>query len=839
MATDPERLEAFLRDANVPDEAKRQAVAAFKAEQGGAPLEELPPGSPGADAGLGEIEGGSGDAGFGPTALRLGGAIVGSIAGSRFGPMGSRAGAVLLGTGADYLAQQQEIAAGEREEYNPARTVSEGVMNLIAPGMSTSVSKAALKGGAFGALAPVITDLVEGKPLPSLGELAMGTAFGATLSGATTEVVKRFTSDAAKIVTGSDEIAKAAAERAEELPQWIKRARVKGKFVKPDEVIDMIIPRKGINLHLPEATGEVGNRTLAMQKLVPTRTTMDRMQRETGLPIYADYYAISDLSNKWTKGMAQGARELKRIFKGTDQATRIQYSSWLMSPEDARAPLEEGLSKVQVKHLHELDDFYTRAFSVLGTTREEFFGQLVPQAMKKGAKKPEGVADAVWELAEGLTGDSLATASKLLRESTFNQFLRPRWAEAVAKYDSSSVPPAVRKTMMNFLNGVKGMTGNQKSMTLDTLAKVYMFMDPNISLKEARAAANEMIGTAVTANSGGLLGYRPGPIIRNSFQGIQTGAALTGGKWYVRGVAQAATEKGRALAREAGVEGAMDEMAELQNEALVGWRKGLKEATRFGLKPFSKVEDLTRASIFLGTRAKFIDAFKKSGGDVAKFAERAELGTFRQAESEILRSLFTSGARGEDIAAEAGKMMVNNTQWMYGAAERAPALSTPGGRLFGGFGTWPASYADYLREFVIPGMSGRENKDAGKILARSILYNGAVVGALGTVGTMFGDKDAYQDQMGWIGLGPLAYSGGPMLELAIHGVNAAGEVMSGRTGRAASEFVTGLKGLSPVGAPSLGFGGPVGAAGDIEKAINEPNLKEAAGRYLGFKRGKN
>lgn len=778
------------------------------------------------------------DAGWAPTLLRTGGAIAGSVLGglSPFpgGALVGGAGGAALG---DRFAQDLEEKRGAREEYNPYRTVTEGLMGLVAPGVGSSVAKQALKGAGYGALAPVVTDLVEGKDMPQLGELAMSTALGALMSGGSTHMVKKFTSDAAKVVTGSDEIATAATERIEQLPKWATQGRVHGKFVKPEDVIDAILPRKRITGEVSKTgTKELTPVSKFAERYMPTRATMDRLQKQTGVPVYNDYYVISELNSKWSKATAQEAQHLKWLFKGTDTAKRTQYMTWLMSDEGGREVME-GLTKRDKANLQELDRFYEGALAEFGLDSKRFFNEVVPSAAA-GADKPEGVADAIWDIASGMTGDSLPTTVQLLRESSFNKIVRPRWAEAVAKYDNKDVPDDVRRNMMRFLNGVYGMTDNQQSRLLDGMSTMLRWMDSSMTEGQARKAANELIGTIGTANTSGLMAFRPAPVIRNLFQGVQTAAPLMGGRWYARGVAAAASKEGRALARAAGIEGNIDELAELQSYALTGVRKVINETARIGLKPFGKVEDAQRAAVYLGTRAKTLDAIKRAKGDFDVFSRRAELGSYRTSEAAILEAAFKAKGTPEDIADEAGKMMVNNTQWMYSPVERPPALNSPVGRLYGRFGTWPASYAEYLREFVLPGVSHRKPDNAGRILARTLMYNGALVGLLGSIGTYFGDKNAYMDQAGWVGLAPLTYTGGPMVDTTINAAKAANELASGRVGRSSEAFATSLKGLSPVGAPSLGFGGPVGAMGDIEKAMNEPNWREAVGRYLGFKRGK-
>ncbi len=124
-----------------------------------------------------------------PMAMRVGGAIVGGIAGIPGGPPGVMAlGASGAGLG-EIAAQEYETRFGGRTTVNPAQVVTQTALGAIPAGRAFGstvpriVASRGAQGGLLGGGSTVATQLAETGELPSRAQLATGVGLGTVLGG--------------------------------------------------------------------------------------------------------------------------------------------------------------------------------------------------------------------------------------------------------------------------------------------------------------------------------------------------------------------------------------------------------------------------------------------------------------------------------------------------------------------------------------------------------------------------------------------------------------------------------------------------------------------------------
>jgi hypothetical protein len=124
-----------------------------------------------------------------PMAMRVGGAIVGGIAGLPAGPpgvMALSAGGAGLG---EIAAQDYERSHGLREDLNPTQVAVQTGLGAIPMGRAFGstvpriMASRSAQGGLLGGGATVATELAETGELPTAGHVALGAGLGATLGG--------------------------------------------------------------------------------------------------------------------------------------------------------------------------------------------------------------------------------------------------------------------------------------------------------------------------------------------------------------------------------------------------------------------------------------------------------------------------------------------------------------------------------------------------------------------------------------------------------------------------------------------------------------------------------
>jgi hypothetical protein len=254
------------------------------------------------------------------------------------------------------------------------------------------------------------------------------------------------------------------------------------------------------------------------------------------------------------------------------------------------------------------------------------------------------------------------------------------------------------------------------------------------------------------------------------------------------------------------------------------------------MTPYQKIEDFNRTVSYLSGNAKFESALSKVGDTTERtnaawkvLADKADIDRLSRPEQGVLSKMWDDGVDINEIKHIYSQGIVDDTQFMYMPSERAQGLQTLGGRMMFGFSNWPQSYASYIARLIGQGPPRKRVRD----IIRFAAANGAILTAFTEMGHQFGDKDSFNDNLGWTFMGPLAYSGMGPIPQAVSGLmQAVNEGVTGRGGGRYSNPETmarTVSGFVPAGAEVF----------DVIKAAGRSKSRtELIGRLSGFRRGK-
>lgn len=351
---------------------------------------------------------------------------------------------------------------------------------------------------------------------------------------------------------------------------------------------------------------------------------------------------------------------------------------------------------------------------------------------------------------------------------------------------SPKFPTELRDYVATYLRGAEGT----ESRFVHTMGPIYKRIWGYLGHEVLESESRNLIQTFSTLAHIGLLGFKPGAVIRGLMNGIQTGSRL-GSKWTLEGTRQAFTKEGQALFRASGIPQEAQVLTDaLQEMASSPVSRGLNKVTKLSLGPYSAADKLPRAQMYLGGRAKFLSRTEKLATNVSDDVLFTETGLWRM--HPIIRDevakVFRTGNR-EGAAKLFGMHMQQDTQWMYRSGSKPLALQTDMGKALGTFGIWPANFIEYTRQMATLPMPGIER---AKWVAEHLAMNGAIVLAFGGAGSTVGlGYEAMRHTTGWTFAGPLSYGGGPLLEIMPAAAHAAHELLKfpPKPGRGVSNLV--------------------------------------------------
>ena len=554
---------------------------------------------------------------------------------------------------------------------------------------------------------------------------------------------------------------------------------------------------------------------------------------------------VSTWVGKTTPGGGPG---LEAIYKGITKVRDREVITGLLektlTPEQAAA-VEPRLKKAA----EQLRKFYNESFKAHDLDPTTFVENYAPRLRKFGSIEkafPSGdIPVAVKAFArfarEGdvvfRETDSLKAALRYTKALADEKHLGKNFRAAVDRYAfvRDNVDPLGGSSMIAFFNTIKGSPDPLFEAVSTSFRNITKRLGVNIS----EEALDQFSSNLVASQYAAVLGFRVGPAIRNSTQFIQTTYSQIGGEGIAAGIKEAMTKEGRELAESIGVtQGQVVNLAKTSTLGRGLATRSLAALNKSGLFMFQSIEDATRTVAFLGTRRKSLNAARKAAGDVEKWADISDLDRISPAFAEPIKAVFRTG----DVEAAANmhaQHITDLTMFGYAVGERPEILTGRVGKAIGSLGVWPASYASFLGEGFRHGPAWKSHRD----MTRFIQANAVLGSTFAAAGYAFGDEDAVKDNLGWLFLSPIYFTGSPLFG-AITAVGQA--VTGGGPPQRPGAFVKAFKGITPLSGISDDFR----KAGQLDKdegffegvaegavQLSKGDL-EAIGRIIGTIRGR-
>jgi len=562
-----------------------------------------------------------------------------------------------------------------------------------------------------------------------------------------------------------------------------------------------------------------------------TKDFMAALQRDTGYPVFEDYDNLSRLNKKWQVEKNALVDDAIKAFRGVNNDGQLQIAQALMDPS---GNMVDALPKSLRAKAQAIKGISDKALEPLGMTADQFWGDFLPR-MNRG--EMDALAEQYPKMVDLVGASKVKTNNPnpahllgdVINQGTFEGNLGEYVRGLTSKYSGNmDIPVEVRQAMGRTINA---LDGTKDSVTRD-LGKVFSSAFAKFGLKvDGYDMANRMVTLPYSA----LLGARPGPVIRNAMQTIQTTIPMLGPRWTAQGFKQVLTQDGRKLVEQSGV--AADML--MQKLRILGEGRAsqmLDRGLNASMAPFESVEGLNRGIPYLGQRAKTLWAAEIAGGDVAKFITKSGISRFLPEEVNVLAGMYKQG-RIAEVADRAGQILTDDTQFMYSNMEKPEFLRGSTGRYLGGFGNWALQYGTYLGKMLQGGAGPQSDWSRAVTLGRFFATNAALVSTFYGIGKYFGDRNALMDTLGWTFVAPAIYTGSPVYDVLKKGAEATFSTMRGEnvlgtqkgwaTAAQKSFFREAATMFIPGASPVL----------EWMKAREEPTTREAAGRWLGFKHG--
>jgi hypothetical protein len=265
--------------------------------------------------------------------------------------------------------------------------------------------------------------------------------------------------------------------------------------------------------------------------------------------------------------------------------------------------------------------------------------------------------------------------------------------------------------------------------------------------------------------------------------------------------------------------------------------KGLVTFLRKGTSWYKSTDDFNRIVAYQAQYMRAMDEGAKvlSGKiDFEKFLRTSKLDLQDEKNgplTKLVTRLLVEQRNPEAAAHAIADNFQRMSQFQYSRENAARILQSTPGRLFGQYGTWSASYLEFLRG--VKNRGSWENK--AKVVSRWIGANAAVY---------YGASELFGvDAARWVFFSPLSYTGGPAVGIAQNAAAVGTMAVQGKldleksweqgtfAGTNDVDAVTRMQGGRLTKAPTQFIPG-FGAGRDVYKAVQEEEFGEAVKRFL-------
>lgn len=413
--------------------------------------------------------------------------------------------------------------------------------------------------------------------------------------------------------------------------------------------------------------------------------------------------------------------------------------------------------------------------------------------------------------------DSLRLFNAHLDHASYTTFLKEPLDAAAAKYvNGKNVPGEVKDTVNHFLAQVRG--GNDTTgRDLAQFTRHLVSKASRGKIKLTKQESKNINDAIINSQYGYTIGLRPGPIVHNLLQTLQTGMSEVGPMHWAIGIKRALTpgamtaEGVRAAggirqAQLAGVTAGEGGLARHVNELIGDISPGrvgktvarARDLVKKSLIPYGSLDTFNRAAMYHAQMSRVESAIRKAKGNPEIFIDHAWLDSnvFHAAERQRMQTLARQGSMYH-AGHESALAIADNTQWPYREGMRPPVTTGTAGRAYGAFYSWGAFYANYIKRIVAPG-GGNRTKDAVRF-ARFMAANAAIGTVAVGYGMHYGIKDPFKRFLAWNLLSPAIATGSPAVQMTVSGAQAANEMAEGKFGGPkAKEFG---RSLAPIYSP--------------------------------------
>ncbi len=629
----------------------------------------------------------------------------------------------------------------------------------------------------------------------------------------------------------------------------------------------------------PEFVGNTLGLLGLSEIITPKMVWFQKVEAKTGIRVFSDVYQPLEATKLEAAKFINPRTELVlNLSRGIDseQAEGMQL---LMMAKNAKAEEDlisaYGLSPELVNRTRQFETYYTDLFQTLGLDSKKFFKEQLPLLLLAG--HPERVfgkngpfPKEVAKLLKFINNDELPLRGLDIRDNALRftrvigreAFMEPAIRQAreivdgpdiaglrsreepqtLNQYfaDVQGLPPAGRKVLRKSvqeiltkiektLAAVARKTGNTKAAR-----RLERHMERADVNKLGPSFADVLIGTTY----GATMAWRPGVVLRNSFQGLLTLYPRVGERAYFLGLRDALRNDGfieprmaNAIEDQLSVPFGEDvRLAALGNTLGARLFRFEEQFIEKGLSLYRGVDDFHRATSYHAQKHLIRAAEKEfvaplataskvnplDDASISTISESIGLDMFGEIIEQQGRDLIRVGNM-LDLVPLLGRNLAEGTQWIYRRGNGPKWLSSTPGKIFGQFATWPLWYFSYVRQVLSKG-SGANRAAA---ITRLVGVN---VGLLEIGRELFGVEAA-----NWLMLGPLSYSGGPHYEAINSLINA--DFPEGLTGDVRPEAALARNRLYDYWRM---FVPGSSAARDAYRAITESNTAEAMRRLFGF-----
>jgi hypothetical protein len=355
------------------------------------------------------------------------------------------------------------------------------------------------------------------------------------------------------------------------------------------------------------------------------------------------------------------------------------------------------------------------------------------------------------ELAQREQDQLVNKLSRLIRSGQFKAHAGEAFENAV-QIAKTVEEPGARRVLVEYLQGIRGFTDANRMEARRIMGSLY----DELGLKIPENQISNVVDHMISLTYGGLMGWRPGLIVRNLTQPYNLVAPL-----FPRGFSRVAHAQVKAMRSEerawAESIGAIRRQAPVTSAEVLekGAGRGLiRHLNSKSISGYGHADAYNRAVTAITAR----DVMRKHVPDYLagkitgkQLVKRTGMSVHEKpVQHEFFRLLDSTGeeAATNFIARE----WSNFTQFLYGRANAPAWTRGVWGRVFGSYSTWPMGYLNWLRQ-VTTNSDGKG--EVVSRLAKHGIWNAAILGASA--------KSGY-DITRWAAWSSLRYGGGPLVD---------------------------------------------------------------------------